>query len=150
MGERADQIEQQIYQTRNELSENFNELEEKVKNAFDWRTQFEERPITMMAVAFGGGVLLSALLPSRRPRRNPRSVTAQATGTGPRGITRPAQGSDNMDALKGALVGVAANRLGGILGDLVSGYRRELQRTKQRNGGAAYDATRSSYDSSAL
>ena len=55
MGERADQIEQQINETRNELSENFNELEEKVKSAFDWRTQFEERPVTMMAVAFGGG-----------------------------------------------------------------------------------------------
>jgi ElaB/YqjD/DUF883 family membrane-anchored ribosome-binding protein len=79
MGERADQIEQQIHQTRNELSENFNELEEKVKNAFDWRTQFEERPITMMAVAFGGGALLSALLPSRSSRRNRRSVT----GCGP-------------------------------------------------------------------
>lgn len=150
MGERADQIEQQIHQTRNELSENFNELEEKVKNAFDWRTQFEERPITMMAVAFGGGVLLSALLPSRRPRRNRRPVAAQATGAGPGGITRTAQRSDGMDALKGALVGVAANRLGGIVGDLISGYRRELQRTKQRNSGATYDASRSSYDSSAL
>jgi hypothetical protein len=144
MGERADQIEQQIHQTRNELSENFNELEEKVKNAFDWRTQFEERPITMMAVAFGGGALLSALLPSRSSRRNRRSVTGQATGAGPRGITRPAQRSDSMDALKGALVGVAANRLGGIVGDLISGYRRELQRTKQRNGGAPYNASRSS------
>lgn len=63
MGERTDQIEQQINRTREDLGENFNELEQKVKSAFDWRTQFEERPMTMLAIAFGGGVIASALLP---------------------------------------------------------------------------------------
>jgi len=68
MDERADQIEQDIHKTRADLSDNLNELEEKVRSTFDWRTQFQERPMTMLAVAFGGGILASALLPSRRRR----------------------------------------------------------------------------------
>ena len=69
MGERTDQIEHQINRTRGELNENFSELEQKVKSAFDWRTQFEERPMTLLAIAFGGGLLASAILPSRGSRR---------------------------------------------------------------------------------
>jgi hypothetical protein len=69
MGEKSDQIERHIRKTRNDLSENFSELEEKVKSALDWRTQFAERPGTMIALAFGGGVLLSAIFSSRRSSR---------------------------------------------------------------------------------
>ena len=69
MGETSDQIERHIQKTRNDLGANFSALEEKVKTAVDWRAQFEERPVTMMALAFGGGVLLSALLPSVRSSR---------------------------------------------------------------------------------
>ena len=62
MGERSDQIEEQIQRTREDLRDNLNELEQKVRRAFDWRTPFEERPLTMLAVAMGGGMLLAALL----------------------------------------------------------------------------------------
>jgi hypothetical protein len=135
MGERADQIAQQIYQTRNELGENFSELEQKVKGAFDWRTQMEERPVTMLAVALGGGMLLSALLRSLSSRNEDNSAS-RTTGNA-RDLSRTAhmrggQKSKTFDALKGALVGVVANRIGGIVGDLVSGYRREVQRANQQ------------------
>jgi Protein of unknown function (DUF3618) len=66
MGETTDQIERQIEQKRNELSENFNELERKVKSAVDWRTQFEEHPGTMLAIAFGGGAVLAAMFGGTR------------------------------------------------------------------------------------
>lgn len=137
MGERADQIEQQINRTREDLGENFNELEQKVKGAFDWRTQFEERPMTLLAIAFGGGVIASALLPSRSFRRRRyieerreyrRSEPTKETSTdnGKRGNS-----SEGVDALKGALITVAASRLGGIVGDLLSGYRDELRKARQ-------------------
>ena len=64
MGEKPDQIERHIQHQRSELGDNISELEEKVKSAFDWRTQFEERPALMLGAAFVGGALLSALLPS--------------------------------------------------------------------------------------
>ncbi len=145
MGERTDQIEQQINRTREDLGENFNELEQKVKGAFDWRTQFEERPMTMLAIAFGGGVIASALLPSRSDRRRRyrehrreyrRSESAkddrkpvEASADTING--RPRNRSEGVDALKGALITVAASRLGGIVGDLLSGYRDELRKVRQ-------------------
>jgi hypothetical protein len=64
MGEKPDQIERHIQHQRSELEDNISELEEKVKSAFDWRMQFEERPALMLGAAFVGGALLSALLPS--------------------------------------------------------------------------------------
>ncbi len=73
MGERPDQIEQHIRSQRDELGDNFSELEQKVKGAFDWRSQFSERPGTMLGLAFAGGVILSAILP------NTSSITSRVT-----------------------------------------------------------------------
>jgi hypothetical protein len=70
MGETSDQIERHIQETRNDLGDNFSELEEKVKTAVDWRALFEEHPGTMLALAFDGGVILSALFPSGRRSRS--------------------------------------------------------------------------------
>lgn len=64
MGEKPDQIERHIQHQRSELEDNISELEEKVKSAFDWRTQFAERPALMLGAAFIGGAVVSALLPS--------------------------------------------------------------------------------------
>jgi hypothetical protein len=64
MGERADQIEQNIRHERDVLENNFSELEQKVKNAFDWHSQFEEHPGVMLGLAFAGGALVAAVLPS--------------------------------------------------------------------------------------
>src|ERR1700693_4896997 len=64
MGEKSDQIERHIQHQRSELEDNISELEEKVKSAFDWRTQFEERPALMLGAAFVGGAMLAAILPS--------------------------------------------------------------------------------------
>ena len=57
MGETSDQIERHIQRTRDDLSDNLSELEVRVKSAFDWRTQFAERPGTMLAVASRGRIL---------------------------------------------------------------------------------------------
>ncbi len=146
MGERTDQIEQQINRTREDLGENFNELEQKVKGAFDWRTQFEQRPLTMLAVAFGGGVIASALLPSRSSRRRRyiedrrelrRSQSAKDDSRRPAETStetvnrKHRNSSEGVEALKGALMTVAASRLGGIVGDFLSGYRDELRKVRQ-------------------
>jgi hypothetical protein len=139
MGERADQIERQINRTRDDLSENFYELEQKVKTTFDWRSQFEERPGTMMAIAFGGGLLLSALLPTRRPRhqRNngknygPSRNLSGSSSSSPKtnGYGRP---SPTVEAITAAVLSLAANRLGGIAGDLLSNLKHELSKSRNR------------------
>ena len=142
MGERTDQIEHQINRTRGELNENFSELEQKVKSAFDWRTQFEERPMTLLAMAFGGGLLASAILPSRSSRRKRHreerpEVSHRANSRADLEKPAPATNGNakptftSFDAFKGALVTVAARRLGGVIGDFLSGYREELHKGRQ-------------------
>ena len=67
MGERPDQIERHIQRQRDELGDNFSELEDKVKSAFDWRSQFEEHPGMLLGAAFVGGAVLAAILPAAPP-----------------------------------------------------------------------------------
>jgi hypothetical protein len=139
MGERADQIEEQIHRTREDLRYNLNELEEKVKSAFDWRMQFEEHPFTMLSIALGGGMLVAALIPrggkrngSNRSaasmRRNMRNAADEAPSMASE-KAREANGS--LDAWKDAFMTVAATRIGGFLGDLWARYRDEVRRAKR-------------------
>ena len=77
MGERSDQITRQIERTRGELGANLNALEDKVREVTDWRKQFQRNPLTMIALAFGGGVLLSRVLDGgshARRRYRPRDA----------------------------------------------------------------------------
>jgi hypothetical protein len=134
MGERPDQIQRQIAETRSELSDNFSELQDKVKSAVDWRTQFREHPGTLLAVAFGGGVVLSALLPS--PSRSRKAYDSGSISAGDRTHSAPspnsaAQGKPNglrktIEALTGALLGVAVNQASGFLDSLLPGFHQEF------------------------
>jgi len=64
MGQTADQIKQEIETQRDQLGENLQQLETKVKETVDWRTQFSQRPMAGVGLAFGAGFLLSVLMPS--------------------------------------------------------------------------------------
>jgi hypothetical protein len=128
MGETSDQIERHIQETRHALSDNVNELEVRVKTALDWRAQFEEHPGRLLAVAFGGGALLSMLLPSARSRRS----FVGRWGTAADGnVTRARQ---TWDALKGALIGVATARLSGFVEELLPGFNQEFTKAQGGNG----------------
>ena len=89
-------------------------------------------------MAFGAGVVLSAILPSRQRRSagrrfaesfpgsrldNARYSRGLATGTpGPRGTTKI------WDALNVALAGVAGSRLSAYLDQIVPGFKREFSK----------------------
>jgi hypothetical protein len=64
MGETTDQIEADIAQRRDDLKSNFEELETRVKEAADWRSQFRRHPGVMIGAALLGGMLLSAMVGS--------------------------------------------------------------------------------------
>ena len=139
MGETSDQIERHIQETRNDLGDNFSELGDKVKTAVDWRAQFEERPGTMLALAFGGGVILSALFPSGRRSRSTYdekwkpapnrdltpSMQSATPSAGKRNETR-----QTVEALAGALVGVAADRVSRFIDSLMPGFEREFNHAR--------------------
>src|ERR1039457_4370277 len=54
---------------------------EVVKRAVDWRVQFEERPMSMIGLAFGGGVLLSTLIGGRSRSRRTKPVDKQGNAS---------------------------------------------------------------------
>ncbi len=148
MDETTNQIEQHIRRTRDNLSENFNELGDKVKDAVDWRTQFDQRPGVMLAVAFGVGVLASALVPSGRRGYGNRwrsnedfgesgevdGYSAESSEGQPvRRSFAPIQGRLNgtLRALKGAVMGLATSRLAQVIEEFVPGFQQEFRRARR-------------------
>jgi len=140
MGEATDQIEQEIAQKRNELSENLIELKQRAKAAVDWRSQVEVRPGTMLAVAFAGGIILSALFsglrgPAKVYAERPSgdgieddSPISRTSGRSPSKIATSTR--RNLDALGGALLGMVATRTSTILDGILPGFQREFERAK--------------------
>jgi hypothetical protein len=144
MGETTNQIEWEIAQKRSELSDNLIELKQRAKAAVDWRSQVEERPGTMLAVAFGGGIVLSALFSALR---GPAKVYAEPPSDSAREYNRPTSKTSvqplsklssttrkNLDALGGALLGIVATRTTSILEGILPGFQREFERAKNFQG----------------
>ena len=141
MGEKSNEIERNIEQTRAELGSNLQALEEKVKGAADWRRQFDKSPLTMIGLAFGGGMLLAAAVGGRS-----RLSYADRHGNGfssPKieGAFKESEkatasqlrrASNTWDTIKGALIGVAAGKVQTLLKEAVPGFREEFRRVQRR------------------
>jgi hypothetical protein len=67
MGKTADQIANEIEETRENLRSNLQELETRVKSVTDWRGYARKHPAAMAVAALAGGVLLSTLI--GKPRK---------------------------------------------------------------------------------
>jgi hypothetical protein len=136
MDERTDQIERQIAETRSELSDNVGQLQDKVKSAVDWRAQFQEHPGTLLAVAFGGGVVLSAILPSSRRATNRNAAphaSADELAPANAATNKPNDLRRSMDAFTGALLGIAVNKASGFLDSLLPGFHQEFTKAKDKS-----------------
>jgi len=143
MGEKSNQIEQQIENERGQLGQNLNELQSKVQEATDWRAQFQKRPMLMMGVAVGGGLLLAAVTGGRKSR--PRRYSAEAGGYGSQEHRRGTELQKNkaletFDNIKGAVIAVAANTFQDFLGQLLPGFKEQVQKTAQEKRLAAPSA----------
>lgn len=134
MGQTTDQIENQIENKREDLKSNLQELETRVKTATDWRHYFAEHTGTMIAAAFGGGVLLATMLGGR----SNRATLSQAGGSSEsaRPWTRGTKHEvlENLDSIKSALVGAATTKFKGILGEVVPGFTEHLAKTEADRG----------------
>jgi hypothetical protein len=119
MGSTTYQIERELQTTRSNLSENLGELEDRIKGTFDWRTQVSERPGTMLALAFGGGILLSALI-----------VKDRSTGRSESAVSSLSETTKTINALKGALVGAAVTRARAFVEELLPGFQDEFAKAK--------------------
>ena len=162
MGEKPDQIERHIQHTRSELEENISELEDKVKSAFDWRTQFAERPALMLGAAFIGGAVLSALLPSASKARRKSSidpwtpytnrespysaphVESPSTGSSYSSGYSAAKSSETWKNLKNAAIGMATTRISEFIEALAPGFTEHYRKAASGRPAAPFSAMPSS------
>lgn len=69
MGEKPEQIEQHIEETRRDLGDKLHDLEYRVKRETDWRVHYRRHPLAALLAGFGGGLALAAMsIPPRRDR----------------------------------------------------------------------------------
>jgi hypothetical protein len=134
MAERPDQIEQHIASTRHELGNNLHELENKVKQAADWKTYYERNPMMMVGLAFGGGVLLASMLGGRRegapfPAQVPRSA-GYLTGTTQRNPV-----SETWQNMKAALIALSGAKLRSLLDEAIPGFGEHYDSAARGNPG---------------
>jgi hypothetical protein len=144
MGETTNQIEWEIAQKRSELSDDLIELKQRAKAAVDWRSQVEERPGTMLAVAFAGGIILSAMFSAlrgpakvyaQRPSGNAVEHDSLISKTSVRSPSKLATATrKNLNALGGALLGIVATRTTSILEGILPGFQREFERARDSQG----------------
>ena len=134
MGQTTHQIEGHIEDTRQDLGSNLHELEQKVKSVTDWKQHFQTSPMTMLGVAFGGGILLATMLGGRKHRHGERGSSSHATGPEPHAGTdhQKHKALETWDNIKGALIGVAASRFKDFVGEVVPGFHEHFQRTEEK------------------
>jgi hypothetical protein len=130
MGKTANQIETHIERTRDNLGSNIQELEQKVKSVTDWKHHFQNNPMTMIGVAFGGGVLLATMLGGTQRRRSNPSPERMTEAPHARVDRQKHKAQETWDNIKGALIGVAATRFKDFVGEIVPGFSEQFQRTQ--------------------
>jgi len=151
MAEQTDQLEKHIQLKRNELGQNLEELESKVKSAGDWHTYFERYPMTALGISFGGGILLSMLIGGARSNRG--RMVADSVGWQENqsrtlaNTARPAGGArdkmaETVDTIKGALFGLATAKVQDILSDAIPGFREQYQKTERQKDYAGYSESK--------
>lgn len=129
MGTTTHQIEDHIQRTRDALCSNLNELQHKVKSVADWQQHVRSSPGTSLALAFGGGIVLAAILGGRSKRSAKQRLPRPATAAEPplKTSRRSGAGVEAWDRVKGVLIGVAATRLADYVEDVFPGFRKKRE-----------------------
>lgn len=142
MGQTASQIENDIENKRMHLGRNLQELEGRVKSATDWRQQFQGRPMLFLGAAFGGGLLLAAITRSSSSHRTyhygspvPMDPTVVSRGSAyaDKASSPAMEGALRAwENVKGALVGVVAQRVKDYAERVVPGFSSQYEKAEAR------------------
>lgn len=132
MGQTTHEIEAHIEDTRQHLGSNLHELEQKVKDATDWKHHYKTNPGTLLGVAAGGGLLLAMMLGGGKRRRMPAGPSLH--GVQPYSMPSPqkVKALQTWDHIKDALLGVAATRFTGYVNELVPGFGEHFKKAEER------------------
>jgi hypothetical protein len=132
VAEKPDQIERHIASTRSELGNHLQELEDKVKQAADWKTYYERSPMTMLGVAFGGGALLAGLLGGGRRGAAPPSYQSQRDANAFKAPHNSAV-YDTWLNVRAALIALSGAKLCGVLNQALPGFSEHYEKVARRN-----------------
>jgi hypothetical protein len=160
VGQRSDEIKRHIDNQREQLGENLERLEERVRSSTDWRTQYSRHPFAALGIAFGGGLLLGVVTVGRG-RDNRRKYSgdsgsyssagygtsslagaAATTGGAEVSLQRSRRRSsatsrqlhrawETIDTVRGALIGLGAVKLKEFLSDALPGFNRQYEETEK-------------------
>lgn len=128
----TDQIEAHIERTREDLGSNLQELEQKVKSVADWREHVRAHPMTMLGVAFGGGMMLSSIMSGHKSKSWERLRAAGASGIPLETAHLKRKTGKTWDIIRNALAGVAVARVQDYVGQIVPGFQDQYRRARER------------------
>lgn len=126
MGQTVDQIEGQIEESREDLRSNLDQLGHKVKSAVDWRQRFRGRPGVILAIAFGGGLILANVVGGSRSREESSDGAHRAAV---RDSAKSKKGAllRAWEDIQSALVAVAATKVSNTLAEFVPDFKEQLR-----------------------
>jgi len=138
MGQTASQIEDHIENKREDLGSNLRELEHRVKTATDWRSQFRNKPLVFLGLAFGGGAVLASMLGRPSGRRHYSNYNAEIRTDETNARQRTNRGSspamekayEAWENVKGALVGIAATRVKDYADGIIPGFAEQYRQSE--------------------
>ncbi len=136
MGEKSDEIIDQIENQRNALGRNLEELETRVKRTTDWKAHFDDNPALMLGIALGGGLLLGALVggksessPGYKLHTN-RYSSVDDSGSGLMSSPATSQAKQHaveaLDKIKGALIAFGTVKAKEFLSNAMPGIEQHL------------------------
>lgn len=163
MDERSDQIVEHIENQRQNLGRNLDELQHRIKQTTDWRTQFDRHPMAAVGLALGGGLLLGAMvgggsrLSGSRYRSSDSSSRSYTGGSSSYDSASKSYGSgssssmmslsspgaqfqrskamETFDNIKGALLGYAAAQARGWFNQMLPGFDHHYDETASKSHG---------------
>jgi hypothetical protein len=128
MDESTVRLQRQLAGEHEQLNDNLEVLERKARELTDWRAQFEKRPLLLLGLAFGGGLIASGLVGRRRisPARDFADGRSMSTA-----MPRPsAPVNGNWQQVRNTLSAVASGVAAELLQELVPGFKEHYDRVK--------------------
>lgn len=166
MDEKPDQILEHIETQRSQLGSSLNELETRVRQTTDWRTHFDNNPMLVLGIAFGGGMLLGASVGGGKRGRSKYSSSKYSSPnyTGAAATKADAnyyesasdqntassqqrrRASETLDHIKAALIAFATSKTKEFLNDALPGFEQHL--TEAQKGSSSGQRTGATEQSS--
>ncbi len=128
----SDVLEREIAEEHEALAENLAVLESQAKDLVDWRAYVRKSPLTMVGVAFGSGLIISAIANSNRSQ--PRTRPARKYDID--GNEEPSAAHDVWEIFKGAVIGAAAAQVTSYVTELLPEFGAHVESLRHEKAAA--------------